>query len=74
MTIEMPESGETADKKQNNLYFVSIFCGGWGGWTQNVTVIVSNPFPVCFFYLNFIKKYRFLLKTKVIIILFISGN
>lgn len=28
MTIEMPESGETADKKQNNLYFVSIFCGG----------------------------------------------
>lgn len=39
MTIEMPESGETADKKQNNLYFVSIFCGGW--WTQNVTVIVS---------------------------------
>lgn len=26
MTIEMPESGETADKKQNDLFFVSIFC------------------------------------------------
>lgn len=25
MTIEMPESGETADKKPNDLFFVSIF-------------------------------------------------
>lgn len=46
MTIEMPESGETADKKQNNLYFVSIFCGGGGVDTERDSDCFKSFFSV----------------------------